>query len=282
MADDAGPECGNFFLPHNDEGVIYSSDGKTSLNCDSYILSPEGTTMTIKCPHFDLASKGCRREKVLFIDPLGGSKVKGCKRRGPTTLTTSSNQLWIRHTRKKLKGNECTGGYMCSVSVGKVPTVFGQCSTYNIGQAEGTIIYSNNDGKRRNCRYKMKGPPGTKTSISCSVFGLQQSGCKREKIIIKDNISGDQQSYCSGDLAPDFTIATNSLIIQHIRKDLKKKCSNGFLCFVGATDGSGTGGACQALRPFCGHFAALRDKPPLYDHSMHYLREFLSQCHKRH
>ncbi|KAK7074408.1 hypothetical protein SK128_005154 [Halocaridina rubra] len=151
----AGPECGDFYLGDGEEGILYSGTDTSPLNCISTIQGPDGTTISIMCPHFDLSTRGCRKESLIVSDVSAGTEETFCGRDGPF-LTTTGPYLELQHSRVKLRRKQCTGGFMCSISVGKVPSVIGQCGEYTLGENQFSIIFSNNDGGKTRCRYKLQ------------------------------------------------------------------------------------------------------------------------------
>ncbi|XP_066950882.1 uncharacterized protein [Macrobrachium rosenbergii] len=229
----AGPECGSFTLPSDAEGILYSVNNQSGMECLTTIQSPVGTTLRMSCPHFDLNRRGCTKEQLLVRDTASGIVVSGCKREG-ITMTTTSNMLEILHSRKQMRGRQCTGGFMCTISVGRDPYVTGQCGTYTLQPDQFSILFSNNDGGKRRCNYNIKGATNTNLQLICPVFDLR-SDCRKEKLILKDNVSREKTTFCWDDEKPDISTLSNSAKLVHKRSPLRKMCSGGFLCFVGAT-----------------------------------------------
>ncbi|XP_064081974.1 uncharacterized protein LOC135198333 [Macrobrachium nipponense] len=229
----AGPECGSFILPSDAEGILYSENDQSAMECLTTIESPVGTTIQMSCPHFDLNRNGCNKEQLLVRDTASGIVLSGCKREG-ITMTTTSNMLEILHTRKPMRGRQCTGGFMCTISVGRGPYVTGQCGTYTLEPDHFSILFSNNDGGKRRCNYKIEGATDTSLQLICPVFDLTPD-CRKEKLILKDNESREKTTFCWDDEKPDRSDLSNSVNLVHKRSPLRKKCSGGFLCFVGAT-----------------------------------------------
>ncbi|XP_068207705.1 uncharacterized protein [Palaemon carinicauda] len=255
----AGPECGYFTLASDTEGILYSVNDASEMECLTTVESPVGTNLEMICNHFDLNPKGCNKEQLHARDPSSGIIVSGCKREG-LQLVTSSNVLEILHIRKRMKGKQCTGGFMCSISAGREPIVTGQCGNYELDPDHFSVIFSNNNGGKRKCNYNIKGAQGTTLQMICPVWDMLQN-CKKEKLILKDNASRKKKTYCWDDEKPDINTVGNSAKLMHKRSPLKKKCSGGFLCFVGATTSEapapptpGGGGAPpppSSSRPFC-------------------------------
>ncbi|XP_042868381.1 chymotrypsinogen A-like [Penaeus japonicus] len=210
-----------------------------------FILSPAGTTITLKCPHFDLPRGGCAKERLDVVDPVGGQGVTACRRDAPS-FTSTSNALQMIHTRNDL-GRQCTGGFMCTVRAGKQPVALAQCKKQEIRANENAVVYSSNDGSKTRCSHQIQGPSGSKLVMSCPIFSLR-SGCNKEKLVFSKGRTGlddSQTTYCEKQ-GVSATSKSNRLKFKHIRKPLRKKCSGGFLCLV-EVQGDSTGGN----RPFC-------------------------------
>ncbi|XP_047471146.1 venom serine protease 34-like [Penaeus chinensis] len=240
----AGYECGDFFLGDGEEAILVSGDDNLSFTCTTNLQSPAGTTLSLECPHFDLAGKGCSLESLVITDPFGGQSVTGCQRNAPS-FSTTSNGLQMVHTRGNL-GRRCTGGFMCTVRAGSKPEALAQCKKQTIQRDEDLVVYSANDGSKTKCKHQIEGPAGTTLVMSCPIFSLRQ-GCNKEKLVFSKGRFGlddSKTTYCEKE-GVSATSKSNKLVFRHIRKPLRKKCSGGFLCLVSAVfDSTGD-------RPFC-------------------------------
>ncbi|XP_066953471.1 uncharacterized protein [Macrobrachium rosenbergii] len=117
-------QCGQTFnLHYGETALLFSVNDRSVLKCKQKFESPEGTTISLSCLQFSLNDRGCRKEKFLVLPGIDGrKKSKFCSSNSPS-LISPSNELEIRFIRKFFGRRDCSGGYICTLTViGDEPT----------------------------------------------------------------------------------------------------------------------------------------------------------------
>ncbi|XP_066979020.1 uncharacterized protein [Macrobrachium rosenbergii] len=110
-------DCGTTtILTAGESAMIYSDTGRGKLKCKRTFQGPAGSTLGLTCQNFNLNLRGCKKERFIVKDP-GFDKSKFCGSSSLVNYVTSDNSLIINHVRKPLGGRDCSGGYLCEISV---------------------------------------------------------------------------------------------------------------------------------------------------------------------
>ncbi|XP_047470514.1 uncharacterized protein LOC125026256 [Penaeus chinensis] len=105
---------------------------------------------------------------------------------------------------------------------------------------DSVVVYTTNQKKKSKCKIKIRGKKGTKLTMQCSRFSLEDSGCSAEMLQVTDKGSKETTKFCKDD-TPTFSLSTNNQIqLKYNKKKFRKKdeeLSLGFVCKV-AVEGS--------------------------------------------
>ncbi|XP_027226075.2 uncharacterized protein [Penaeus vannamei] len=108
-------QCKVTYKMEEEEAFLMTTDSsKQSRKCDSKFVAPKGHRLNFTCPVFNLAPTGCRQEKLIVKD--SNLKMTFCTNDN-VDLASSGTSLNIKHKKKKTKSKECTGTYVCEVTV---------------------------------------------------------------------------------------------------------------------------------------------------------------------
>ncbi|XP_037783911.1 eukaryotic translation initiation factor 5B-like [Penaeus monodon] len=132
--------------------------------------------------------------------------------------------------------------------LGEVTTKFnsdskGKCiATDAVLGTDSVVVYTTNQKKKSKCKIKIRGKKGTKLTMQCSRFSLEDSGCNAETLQVFDKGSKETTKFCQDDNPGDaFSLSTNNQIqLKYKKKKFRKKDSEvslGFVCKV-AVEGS--------------------------------------------
>ncbi|XP_071538602.1 uncharacterized protein [Panulirus ornatus] len=94
---------------------LLTSDGsRKRRKCRVIFKAPKGGSLKLSCPVMNLASSGCKREKLLV--KADGRRWEFCKN-NKLLVETSGEMLSIKHQRNKIRKKDCTGVFMCEVTL---------------------------------------------------------------------------------------------------------------------------------------------------------------------
>ncbi|XP_037783314.1 serine proteinase stubble-like isoform X2 [Penaeus monodon] len=101
-------------MKEDDAFLMTTDDSKESRKCDTRFVAPKDYRLNFTCPVFNLAPTGCKREKMIVKDT--NVKMTFCTNDN-VDLASTGTSLNIKHKRKKTKSKDCTGTYVCEVTV---------------------------------------------------------------------------------------------------------------------------------------------------------------------
>ncbi|XP_045112537.1 protein PRRC2C-like [Portunus trituberculatus] len=108
-------------LSYGESIAFFSTNDGSRVKCKATVKSPEGTSLLVSFPQFNLNTDGCRAEKVLL--KAKGKKMNLCSQDNPSSDLFEANSLKMVYKRARLGSRDCSGGFICVVRViGDPPT----------------------------------------------------------------------------------------------------------------------------------------------------------------
>ncbi|XP_063586236.1 uncharacterized protein LOC134763594 [Penaeus indicus] len=150
--------------------------------------------------------------------------------------------------KNKNKNKKEKGSREETYVLGEVTTKFssgskGKCiATGAVLGKDSVVLYTTNQKKKSKCKIKIRGKKGTKLTMQCSRFSLEDSGCNAEMLQVVDKGSKETTKFCQVDNPGNtFSLSTkNQIQLKYNKKKFRKKdkeISLGFVCKV-AVEGS--------------------------------------------
>ncbi|XP_063593533.1 uncharacterized protein LOC134770514 isoform X3 [Penaeus indicus] len=229
-------------------GEVVAVEGpgsRKAVDCKHTIRTRKGNTLKMTCPRFSLSPGRCKDERVVIKEiGKGKFKKKYCKGEipGEDVSEAALRAVTFVHRRAKLKGKQCAVGFLCLFSASEISGKVSECGgKYQLQEGESMIVAPATFGDKISCKYTFKSPPGSTLALSCPSFNLNQRGCGRERVIVREKKAKYKKKFCktSNPAKEHGQTTSNSLTLTHKRKKLKDNdCETGFWCQVSVVKGS--------------------------------------------
>ncbi|XP_063593532.1 uncharacterized protein LOC134770514 isoform X2 [Penaeus indicus] len=228
-------------------GEVVAVEGpgsRKAVDCKHTIRTRKGNTLKMTCPRFSLSPGRCKDERVVIKEiGKGKFKKKYCKGEipGEDVSEAALRAVTFVHRRAKLKGKQCAVGFLCLFSASEISGKVSECGgKYQLQEGESMIVAPATFGDKISCKYTFKSPPGSTLALSCPSFNLNQRGCGRERVIVREKKAKYKKKFCktSNPAKEHGQTTSNSLTLTHKRKKLKDNdCETGFWCQVSVVKG---------------------------------------------
>ncbi|XP_047491060.1 serine protease filzig-like isoform X5 [Penaeus chinensis] len=223
-------------------GEVVAVEGpgsRRAVECKHTIRTRKGNTLKMTCPRFSLSPGRCKDEKVVIKEiGKGKFKKKYCKGEipGEDVSEAALRAVTFVHRRAKLKGKQCAVGFLCLFSASEISGKVSECGgKYKLQEGESMVVAPATFADKVSCKYTFKSPPGSTLALSCPSFNLNERGCGRERVIVREKKAKYKKKFCktSNPAKEHGQTTSNSFTFTHKRKKLKDNdCERGFWCQV--------------------------------------------------
>ncbi|XP_047491059.1 hyphal wall protein 2-like isoform X4 [Penaeus chinensis] len=228
-------------------GEVVAVEGpgsRRAVECKHTIRTRKGNTLKMTCPRFSLSPGRCKDEKVVIKEiGKGKFKKKYCKGEipGEDVSEAALRAVTFVHRRAKLKGKQCAVGFLCLFSASEISGKVSECGgKYKLQEGESMVVAPATFADKVSCKYTFKSPPGSTLALSCPSFNLNERGCGRERVIVREKKAKYKKKFCktSNPAKEHGQTTSNSFTFTHKRKKLKDNdCERGFWCQVSVAKG---------------------------------------------
>ncbi|XP_037792545.1 uncharacterized protein LOC119587908 [Penaeus monodon] len=224
--------------------AVEGTSSRKAVDCKHTIRTRKGNTLKMTCPRFGLSPGRCKEEKVV-IKEIGKGKFKRkyCKGEipGEDVSQAALRAVSFVHQRAELTGKQCAVGFLCLFSASEISGKVSECGgKYELQEGESMIVAPATFGDKVSCKYTFKSLPGSTLALSCPSFNLNERGCGRERVIIREKKAKYKKKFCktSNPAKERGQTTSNRFTFTHKRKKLKDNdCERGFWCQVSVVKG---------------------------------------------
>ncbi|XP_047491061.1 serine protease filzig-like isoform X6 [Penaeus chinensis] len=240
-------------------GEVVAVEGpgsRRAVECKHTIRTRKGNTLKMTCPRFSLSPGRCKDEKVVIKEiGKGKFKKKYCKGEipGEDVSEAALRAVTFVHRRAKLKGKQCAVGFLCLFSASEISGKVSECGgKYKLQEGESMVVAPATFADKVSCKYTFKSPPGSTLALSCPSFNLNERGCGRERVIVREKKAKYKKKFCktSNPAKEHGQTTSNSFTFTHKRKKLKDNdCERGFWCQVSVAKDKSTNDQLLTVKP---------------------------------